>query len=148
MLNNNFLIYTDGACSGNPGPGAYAYIIVKDGEIIKQHSEGFPMTTNNRMELLAVIKALSNTLEGHIAVFSDSKYVIDSINKGWLSNWQRSNWEDRKNHDLWEEFLAVSTGRDITYSWVQGHANDEYNNTCDRMARDVINKLLKKGAKK
>lgn len=144
MKDNNFLIYTDGACSCNPGSGAYAYIIVKDGEIIKQHSEGFSMTTNNRMELLAVIRALSNTLEGHIDVFSDSKYVIDSINKGWLSNWQRSNWKGRKNRDLWEEFLAVSTGRDITYSWVQGHANDEYNNTCDRMAREEINKLIKK----
>ena len=144
MLNNNFLIYTDGACSGNPGPGAYAYIIVKDGEIVKQHSEGFQSTTNNRMELLAVIRALSNTLEGHVDVFSDSKYVIDSINKGWLSNWQRSNWEDRKNHDLWEEFLAVSTGRDVTYNWVHGHANDEYNNICDRMARETINKLVKK----
>lgn len=144
MKDNNFLIYTDGACSCNPGPGAYAYIIVKDGEIIKQHSEGFQSTTNNRMELLAVIKALSNTLEGHVDVFSDSKYVIDSINKGWLRNWQRSNWKERKNRDLWEEFLAVSTGRDITYSWVQGHANDEYNNKCDRMARDEINKLVKK----
>ena len=144
MKDNNFLIYTDGACSCNPGPGAYAYIIVKDGEIIKQHSEGFQSTTNNRMELLAVIKALSNTLEGHIDVFSDSKYVIDSINKGWLNNWQRSNWKDRKNRDLWEEFLAVSAGIDITYSWVQGHANDEYNNKCDRMAREAINKLIKK----
>lgn len=144
MKDNNFLIYTDGACSCNPGPGAYAYIIVKDGEIIKQHSEGFPMTTNNRMELLAVIKALSNTLEGHVDVFSDSKYVIDSINKGWLRNWQRSDWKGRKNRDLWEEFLTVSTGRDITYSWVQGHANDEYNNKCDRMAREAINKLVKK----
>lgn len=143
MKDNNFLIYTDGACSCNPGPGAYAYIIVKEGEIIKQHSEGFQSTTNNRMELLAVIKALSNTLEGHVDVFSDSKYVIDSINKGWLSNWQRSNWKDRKNRDLWEEFLTVSAGRDITYSWVQGHANDEYNNKCDRMAREAINKLIK-----
>lgn len=144
MLNNNFLIYTDGACSCNPGPGAYAYIIVKDGEIIKQHSEGFQSTTNNRMELLAVIRALSNTLEGHVDVFSDSRYVIDSINKGWLSNWQRSNWKERKNRDLWEEFLAVSIDRDVTYNWVHGHANDEYNNICDRMARETINKLVKK----
>lgn len=144
MKDNNFLIYTDGACSCNPGPGAYAYIIVKDGEIIKQHSEGFQSTTNNRMELLAVIKALSNTFEGHVDVFSDSKYVIDSINKGWLSKWQKDNLEGRKNRDLWEEFLAVSTGRDITYSWVQGHANDEYNNICDHMAREAINKLIKK----
>ena len=143
MKDNNFLIYTDGACSCNPGPGAYAYIIVKDGEIIKQHSEGFQSTTNNRMELLAVIRALGNTLEGHVDVFSDSRYVIDSINKGWLRNWQRSKWKERKNRDLWEEFLAVSTGRDITYSWVQGHANDEYNNKCDRMAREAINKLIK-----
>ena len=140
---DNFLIYTDGACSCNPGPGAYAYIIVKGVEIIKKYSEGFSMTTNNRMEMLAVIKALRNDMNGHIDVFSDSKYVIDSINKGWLSNWQRDNWKGRKNRDLWEEFLAVSTGRDITYSWVQGHANDEYNNICDRMAREAINKLIK-----
>ena len=137
-----FLIYTDGACSYNPGPGAYAYIIIEKGSIIKKGKEGFEKTTNNRMELLAVIKALQNDLEGEVTVFSDSKYVVDAINKKWVYNWEREKWKNRKNKDLWVELLQIMRRRQVNYVWVEGHADNVYNNECDAMARSEIKKII------
>lgn len=141
-MSKNLLIYTDGACSYNPGPGGYAYIILSDdNKIIKTYSEGFAKTTNNRMELLAVINALKNIADEETTLFSDSRYVIDSINNGWVYNWQK-NWGNRKNKDLWIDFLQISKNKNIKYVWVQGHNESKYNNECDLLARKAIKTFL------
>lgn len=131
-------IYTDGACSGNPGPGGYAYIIVSDEKIIYEFSSYVPNTTNNRMELRAVIEALKHTNATEITLFSDSRYVIDAINKKWVYTWEKNNWVKRKNKDLWIEFLEQNKNKNITYIWVEGHKDNIYNNKCDALARQSI----------
>ncbi len=132
-------VYTDGACKGNPGPGGFAYVIVSDGKE-KKMSKGFYNTTNNRMELLAAIEALENihTLYD-ITLYSDSKYLIDGMTKGWARNWKKNNWikSDKKkalNTDLWDRLLALDDKHNINYVWVKGHAGNEYNEICDQMA--------------
>ena len=142
MTQNNkkhVIIYTDGACSGNPGPGGYG-IILQYGEHRKELSEGFAETTNNRMELLAVITALE-ALKTSCAVdlYSDSKYVIDAVQKGWAVKWRSKNWmrtpkEPAKNPDLWERLLGLLEQHDVTFHWVKGHASNENNNRCDELA--------------
>ena len=132
-------IYTDGACSGNPGPGGWAAIL-KFGTVEKEISGGLNNTTNNRMELLAVIKALSALKEKcNVSFYSDSKYIVDAVNKGWLkkwktNNWKRSNKEKALNVDLWEKLLPLLEKHKIQFLWTQGHANDEFNNRCDKLA--------------
>ena len=132
-------IYTDGACSGNPGPGGWGAILEWRG-VEKELSGGAAETTNNRMELTAVIRALSLLKEDCIVeLYSDSKYVVDALEKGWLYGWKKRNWRkaDNKpvlNVDLWEELLPLIARHEVHYHWVKGHAENEKNNRCDQMA--------------
>lgn len=128
-------IFTDGACSGNPGKGGYG-IVMRYGDKEKEYSKGFRRTTNNRMELLAVIDALGKIKRYDIpvVVYSDSKYVIDSISKGWVFNWAKTGFKGKKNEDLWRRYLDLHTKFDIEYSWVKGHAGHPENERCDELA--------------
>ena len=132
-------IYTDGACSGNPGPGGWGAILMY-GAHKREFSGGEPDTTNNRMELTAVIQALSLLKEPCVVdLWSDSKYVIDGLEKGWARGWQRRGWvkSDKKpalNPDLWGRLLELEEIHTLRYHWVKGHAENEYNNRCDQLA--------------
>ena len=128
-------IYTDGSSRGNPGPGGYG-IVLSYNQKEKEISEGFRKTTNNRMELLAVIVAIESlkTSKIPIRVYSDSKYVIDSITKGWLKSWIQKGFKGKKNKDLWMRFDKVSKGFNISYQWVKGHAGNPKNERCDVLA--------------
>ena len=131
-------IYTDGACSGNPGPGGWGAIL-KYGEHIKELSGGEPDTTNNRMELVGVITALTALKEPcTVRLYTDSKYVADAINKGWLKSWEMKGWRKKdgpvKNPDLWKKLIPLIDFHQVSFIWVKGHAENEYNNRCDQMA--------------
>ena len=132
-------VYTDGACSGNPGPGGWCAIL-RYGEIEKQLSGGEAKTTNNRMELTAVIEALrALKTPCRVELYSDSKYVIDALEKGWARGWKARGWvkSDKKpalNPDLWEMLLSLCDMHDVQCHWVKGHAENEYNNRCDQQA--------------
>ncbi len=131
-------VYTDGACSGNPGPGGWGAIL-KYGEAEKEMSGGAPDTTNNRMELTAVIEALRILKEPcAVTLYSDSTYVVSAIEKGWLDNWQKKNWRTKsgpvKNPDLWKQLLTQLERHDVRFVWVKGHAENPYNNRCDQLA--------------
>ena len=132
-------IYTDGACSGNPGPGGWGAILLY-GKHKKEISGGEASTTNNRMELTAVIRALSLLKEPcGVDLYSDSKYVVDALEKGWARSWKERGWvkSDKKpalNPDLWEELLALTEVHKVTCHWVKGHAENPFNNRCDQMA--------------
>ena len=132
-------IYTDGACSGNPGPGGWGAVLLY-GSHRKEISGGEASTTNNRMELTAVIAALSLLKEPcGVDLYSDSKYVIDALEKGWARGWKKRGWvkSDKKpalNPDLWEQLLALTNRHQLRYHWVKGHAENPYNNRCDEMA--------------
>ncbi|MBO5122859.1 MAG: ribonuclease HI [Oscillospiraceae bacterium] len=132
-------IYTDGACSGNPGPGGWGAILEWNG-VEKELSGGENPTTNNRMELLAVISALEKLNQSCIVeLYSDSKYVIDALTKGWLTSWIKNGWRkaDKKavlNVDLWQRLLPLLEKHEMRYHWVKGHAENEKNNRCDQMA--------------
>lgn len=132
-------IYTDGACSGNPGPGGWGAILCYGGAK-KEMSGGETQTTNNRMELTGVISALRALKEPCIVeLYSDSKYVIDALSKGWAESWRKKNWikSDKKpalNPDLWERLLDLTAVHTMRYHWVKGHADNEYNNRCDALA--------------
>ena len=132
-------LYTDGACSGNPGPGGWGAILEFQG-IEKEFSGGEPETTNNRMELTAVIAGLSALKEPCIVeLYSDSKYVIDGLSKGWAVSWRKNGWRkaDKKpalNPDLWEKLLDLAEIHQLRYHWVKGHAENEKNNRCDQLA--------------
>ena len=131
-------IFTDGACSGNPGPGGWAAIL-KYKDNIKKISGFVPNTTNNRMEILALINALSILKEScEITVYSDSKYVVDSINKNWVLNWQKNNWMKKNkkvpNSDLWYTLLNIMKNHKINFIWVRGHSGHPENEECDKMA--------------
>ncbi|HCQ30533.1 MAG TPA: ribonuclease HI [Flavobacteriales bacterium] len=131
----NIKIYTDGASRGNPGPGGYG-VVLKSGKHYKELSEGFRKTTNNRMELLSVIKALEELKgEGHnVVVYSDSKYVVDAIEKGWVFNWQKKNFKGKKNADLWRKFLKIYPKHKVKFVWIKGHAGHPENERCDDLA--------------
>ena len=132
-------LYTDGACSGNPGPGGWGAILSYQG-IEKELSGGENRTTNNRMELTAVIEGLKALKEPCIVeLYSDSKYVIDALQKGWAWGWKKKGWikSDKKpalNPDLWEKLLNLTMQHEMHYHWVKGHAQNEYNNRCDALA--------------
>ena len=132
-------LYTDGACSGNPGPGGYGAILVYGGKE-KEMSGGDHSTTNNRMELLGVITGLSALREPcEVDLYSDSKYVIDALQKRWVYAWQKNGWRkaDKKpalNVDLWEQLLPLVEKHEVHYHWVKGHAENEKNDRCDRLA--------------
>ncbi len=132
------LIHTDGACSGNPGPGGWAAIL-RFGPHEKAISGGEAETTNNRMELLAVIRALEALNEPcRVELYSDSQYVINALEKGWARQWQKNGWKRKTgpalNPDLWEQLLALSQRHELQLHWVRGHADDPYNNRCDELA--------------
>jgi ribonuclease HI len=129
-------IYTDGAARGNPGPGGYGVILML-GKHRKELSKGYRLTTNNRMELLGVIASLEALKkEGlHVLIHTDSKYIVDSVQKGWLNNWIKTNFKgDKKNSDLWIRYYKLSQKQHITFKWVKGHAENVYNNRCDELA--------------
>ena len=128
-------IYTDGAASGNPGPGGYGTIL-RSGKHEKEFSGGFRMTTNNRMELLAVITGLEalKSVNNEVMVYSDSKYVVDSVEKKWVFNWVKTGFKDKKNKDLWMRFLAVYKLQKVKFTWIKGHNAHPENERCDRLA--------------
>lgn len=132
-------IYTDGACSGNPGPGGWGAILMY-GTSRKELSGGEPQTTNNRMELIAVIAALEALKEScDVQLYSDSRYVIDGIEKGWAKNWKSHGWmkankKPALNADLWDRLLSLCDHHNVTFHWVKGHAENEFNIRCDKLA--------------
>ena len=138
-LNPIVTIYTDGSCLGNPGPGGYGAVITT-AEVSQEISEGYQLTTNNRMEILAVIKALETLPQiSSVDVYSDSKYVVDAITKGWASRWRSNGWmRNRKeraiNPDLWERLLNLCSQHIVKIKWVKGHSGDQYNERCDCLA--------------
>ena len=144
-MSKKFLIdiYTDGACSGNPGVGGWGVVITL-GDFFKEFSGAEPQTTNNRMELMAVImglKALSKPCE--VNVYSDSAYVVNAFNEGWLSSWQKRGWrnandEKVKNKEMWQELVALTQKHTVTFIKVKGHADNDLNNRCDYLATTAI----------
>jgi len=136
MANNELTMYTDGASRGNPGPGGYGTILFWGGHR-KELSQGYRRTTNNRMELMAVIAGLQAlTRDGlKITVYSDSQYVVKAWEQGWLKNWIATNFKGgKKNKDLWLQFYELTKKNSIRFVWVRGHADNPYNNRCDELA--------------
>lgn len=131
----SIIIYTDGSAKGNPGKGGYG-VVMLSGKHRKEISEGFLLTTNNRMELLAVIVGLESVKKqkSDVVVYSDSKYVVNAVEKGWLFDWQKKNFKGKKNPDLWIRFLSVYKKHSIRFLWVKGHNNNVENERCDRLA--------------
>jgi ribonuclease HI len=138
-------IYTDGACSGNPGAGGYGVVLMY-GAAKKELSEGYEKTTNNRMELLAVIRGLEALKEScRVNLYSDSKYVVDAIEKGWVVKWKQNGWmrnkkERASNVDLWQQLLVMLEKHQVKFIWVKGHADNPWNERCDELARMAIQK--------
>ncbi len=140
-------IYTDGACSGNPGAGGYCAILIYNGneKIVSGSSQS---TTNNQMEILAVINGLKALKEVCVVnLYSDSQYVVDAFNKGWILNWQKSGWKtadkkEVKNKELWLELLGLCNKHTVNFIKVKGHADNEYNNRCDKIAVSEYKKLI------
>ena len=128
-------VYTDGSAKGNPGNGGYGIVMIS-GRHRKELKQGFRLTTNNRMELLAVIVALENikTKESVVTVYSDSKYVVDAVEKKWVFDWEKKNFNKKKNPDLWIRFLKVYRKQKVSFIWVKGHANNKENERCDVLA--------------
>lgn len=128
-------IYTDGASRGNPGPGGFATILVYN-QLRKEISEGFRKTTNNRMELLAVIKGLEALKKegSEVVVYSDSKYVVDAVEQGWIWGWVKKDFTGKKNADLWKRFIKVFKQHKVKLKWVKGHAGHSENERCDELA--------------
>jgi ribonuclease HI len=131
----SIIIYTDGSAKGNPGNGGYG-IVMKSGVYRKELKQGFRLTTNNRMELLAVIVALESVKKKgvDILVYSDSKYVVDSVEKKWVFGWEKKGFKGKKNSDLWVRFLDVYKKHKVSFFWVKGHANNKENERCDVLA--------------
>lgn len=140
-------IYTDGACSGNPGPGGWGAILIYGGHK-KELSGGERETTNNRMELLGAITALNALTEPcAVTLYTDSQYIVKAINEGWLKGWIAKGWKRKggelKNIDLWQELSALLAKHRVTFVWVKGHAENEYNNRCDELAVAESHKFLR-----
>ncbi len=147
MQNEQVHIYTDGASRGNPGPGGYGIVMEWVGKpYVKEFFEGYKFTTNNRMELLAVIVALERLKykKTRVKVFTDSKYVVDSVEKGWVFNWVKKGFKDKKNSDLWKRYLKTHSQHEIKFQWIKGHNNHKQNERCDYLATNASkkNKLL------
>ena len=128
-------IYTDGAAKGNPGPGGYGVVLMA-GKHYKELSAGYRLTTNNRMELLAVIVGLEALKKHHqeVTVYSDSKYVVDAVEKGWVFNWEKKSFKSKKNQDLWKRFLISFRVHQVRFKWIKGHAGHPQNEKCDYLA--------------
>jgi ribonuclease HI len=136
MAQQTLIIYTDGAARGNPGPGGYGAIL-KWGSAEKELSRGYRLTTNNRMELMAVIAALEAIKKQHmpVTIYSDSQYVVKAVKEGWLKKWIATDFKGgKKNKDLWKRFYLLSQKHSIQFVWVKGHADNAYNNRCDELA--------------
>lgn len=133
-------IYTDGSALGNPGPGGYGIILIKNHHR-KEVSQGYRLTTNNRMELLSVIVALEMLKKpgSNVTVYSDSKYVVDSVEKGWLFGWKQKGFKGKKNVDLWQRFLKIYPKHKVKFIWVKGHADNPCNQRCDALAVAAAN---------
>ena len=137
MKAKSVYLYTDGSSLGNPGPGGYGIILEWVGmSYVKEFSAGFSRTTNNRMELLAVIKGLEllKNPEMEVVVYSDSKYVVDAVEKKWLFDWEKKHFKGKKNADLWERFLKVYRKHKIYFQWIKGHNKHSQNERCDELA--------------
>jgi ribonuclease HI len=134
-MENCILLYTDGAASGNPGPGGYG-LILRYGKHNKEMSQGFRLTTNNRMELMAVIVGLESIKDNslRVKIYSDSKYVVDAVNQKWLQSWKKTGFKNKANIDLWKRFLLVYNPNQHEFHWVKGHASHPENNRCDELA--------------
>jgi ribonuclease HI len=132
------IIYTDGAAKGNPGNGGYGVVMIS-GSHRKEISEGFVLTTNNRMELLSVIVSLENLKKEKTSatIYSDSKYVVDSVDKKWLFGWEKKNFAKKKNPDLWIRFLKIYRKHNVKFVWIKGHSNIKENERCDQLAVDA-----------
>lgn len=137
---SDIIIYTDGAAKGNPGKGGYGAVLLA-GKHRKEISEGFELTTNNRMELLSVIKALEliKTVPSNVQVFSDSKYVVDAVEKSWVFKWEKKGFAKKKNIDLWKRFLLVYRKHNVFFHWVKGHDGNVLNERCDLLAVNASN---------
>ena len=131
----SIIIYTDGAAKGNPGNGGYGIVMMSGGHR-KELSQGFKLTTNNRMELLAVIIALEEIKKenSEIILYSDSKYVVDAVVKNWVFGWEKKNFNKKKNPDLWMRFLKIYRKHKVTFVWIKGHADNKENERCDILA--------------
>jgi len=131
-------VYTDGAAKGNPGKGGYG-VVMLSGKHRKEISEGFELTTNNRMELLSVIIALENLKKEKsvVIIYSDSKYVVDSVEKKWVFGWEKKNFAKKKNPDLWIRFLKIFRKHSVRFIWIKGHSDIKENERCDKLAVDA-----------
>ncbi|MBN1187305.1 MAG: ribonuclease HI [Bacteroidales bacterium] len=143
---HDITIYTDGAARGNPGPGGYGAVLLS-GQHRKELSQGFELTTNNRMELLAVIVALEALKQknSNVTIYTDSKYVADAVEKGWLFDWEKKDFKKKKNPDLWKRFLNVYHLHNIKFIWIKGHNENKENEHCDKLAvnASMSKRLLK-----
>lgn len=141
-------IYTDGACLKNPGPGGYGAVLIYEARE-KEISRGFPDTTNNRMELMAVISALKELkCPCRVKIYTDSQYIAKAVNQKWLDKWQRNGWKtsgrnDVKNKDLWQEMIRLLNRHTLEFNWVKGHNGDHYNERCDQLARNAAREAAK-----
>ena len=146
-MNPDIIVYTDGSSRGNPGPGGYGIVMQKFGtDYLKEFSEGFRKTTNNRMELLAVIIALEKIKKEkqHVHIYTDSKYVSESVEKKWVENWEKKGFKNKKNPDLWTRFLKIYRKHSVRFFWIKGHNNNPTNERCDFLAVQASkNKVLK-----
>lgn len=134
-MSKQLIIYTDGAARGNPGPGGYG-VVLNWGGVIKELAQGFRLTTNNRMELMAVIVGLQQLTRDNVdvVIYSDSAYVVNSVEKGWVFDWVKKGFAGKKNADLWRQFLVEYKKHRIKFVWVKGHADNPWNNRCDQLA--------------
>ena len=137
-------LYTDGSSRGNPGPGGYG-VVLRSGKHYKELSGGEPRTTNNRMELMAVIVGLEALLKpnSEVTVYSDSSYVVNAVSKGWLFDWERKQFDKKANPDLWQRFLQVYRRHRVRFVWIKGHAGHPENERCDQLAVEAATRFMK-----
>lgn len=143
MQSPEILLYTDGSSRGNPGPGGYGVILhLNNTNYYKELSQGYRKTTNNRMELLAVIVGLETLTKENLSVLvvSDSKYVVDSVDKGWVFGWEKKGFAGKKNPDLWKRFLKIYRKHQVKFRWIKGHNNHPMNERCDFLAVEASKK--------
>jgi len=143
MQSPEILLYTDGSSRGNPGPGGYGVILhLNNTNYYKELSQGYRKTTNNRMELLAVIVGLETLTKENLSVLvvSDSKYVVDSVSKGWVFGWEKKGFAGKKNPDLWKRFLKIYRKHQVKFQWIKGHSNHPMNERCDFLAVEASKK--------
>ena len=147
MSSPDIVVYTDGSSRGNPGPGGYGIVMQKHGtDYIKEFSEGYRKTTNNRMELMAVIVALEKIKQPpqYVHIYTDSKYVSESVEKKWVDSWEKKGFKNKKNPDLWMRFLKIFRKHSVRFFWIKGHNNNPRNERCDFLAVEASkNKDLK-----